>query len=93
MTREEAIEKEKMIMEFDMNIDELMGDEYFHLYKTIRGAKWRMRFKLSGSSVTIETWEQHSPNQWKMLTDSVKTREFARGYWDQLVIDGWRTDG
>ena len=48
-----------------------------------------MRFKLSGSSVTIESWEEQSPNYWKMLTDSVKTREFARGYWDQLVIDGW----
>ncbi|MGA0867157.1 MAG: hypothetical protein ACO3QV_07570 [Candidatus Nanopelagicaceae bacterium] len=69
--------------------------EYFHLYKMIDDSplKWRMRFKLSGSSVTIQTWQEQSPNHWKMLTDSVKTREFARGYWDQLVIDGWRTDG
>lgn len=66
-----------------------MSDEYFHLYSTLFGSKRRMRFKLSGSSVTIESWEEQSPNHWKMLTDCMKTREFAREYWDQLVIEGW----
>lgn len=67
-----------------------MADGYFHLYKTMLGSKRRMRFKLVGNSVTIESWEEKSPNHWQMLTDSVKTREFAREYWDQLVIEGWR---
>jgi len=66
-----------------------MGDEYFHLDKMIRGVKWRMRFHLVGNSVTIETWEEYSPNMWARIADSVKTLENARLRWDQMVRDGW----
>jgi hypothetical protein len=76
---------------WQMNTGDAGMSEYFHLYKMFDDSplKWRMRFHLVGNSVTIQTWEEQSPNHWKMLTDSVQTRDFARGYWDQLVIDGW----
>jgi len=66
-----------------------MADRYFHLYKADRGTNRRMRFKVMGRSVIIESWEQKSANRWTMLHEWMKTVETARLRWDNLVSSGW----